>query len=152
MCAQVVMAGSPSFSFPVEVGLMQGCVQASIIFNLPIGAITLVSCHNLQSCHCVGIDYRLDSGLYNLRRLQAKTKTSYALIYAIQYADDANFPSLTADRHQRSLDVMSETYLRVGLIINTTKTEILCASSHDAATFLISGNQLKNSENFIYLG
>ena len=33
---------------------------------------------------------------------------------------------------QRSLDIMSEAYLRAGLIINTTKTEILSASSHDA--------------------
>ena len=43
MCAQVVMAGSPSSSFPVEVGVKQGCVLAPIIFNLLLVAITLVS-------------------------------------------------------------------------------------------------------------
>ena len=74
------------------------------------------------------------------------------MISALQYADDAAFPSLTADGLQRSLDVMSKTYLREGLIINTTKTEILSTSSPDAPTFSISGNQLKNSENFTYLG
>ena len=37
-------------------------------------------------------------------------------------------------------------------MINTTKTEILSTSSPDAPTFSISGNQLKNSENFTYLG
>ena len=47
---------------------------------------------------------------------------------------------------------MSETYLRAGLVINAAKTEILSASSPDAPTFSISGNQLKNSENFTYLG
>ena len=47
---------------------------------------------------------------------------------------------------------MSETYLCAGLIVNTTKTEILSTSSSDATTFSISGNQLKNSENFTYLG
>ena len=47
---------------------------------------------------------------------------------------------------------MSETYLRAGPIINTTKTEILSISSPDAPTVSISGNQLKNSENFTYLG
>ena len=62
------------------------------------------------------------------------------------YADDAAFPSHTADGLQRSLDVMSETYLRTGLIINTTKTEILSTPSPDAPTFSISGNQLKNCE------
>ena len=47
---------------------------------------------------------------------------------------------------------MSETYLRVGLIINTTKTEILSTPSPDTPTFFISGNQLKDSENVTYLG
>ena len=83
--------------------------------------------------------------------LQAKTKTSSAIISALQYADDTAVPCLTADRLLRSLDVMSETYLRAGLIINTTKTEILSTSSPHTPTFSISGNQLKNSENFTYL-
>ena len=152
MCAQVVMAGSQSSSFPVEVGVKQGSALASIIFNLLLVAITLVSHRELQSSDCVGIEHRLDGGLFNLRRLQAKTKTSSAMISALQYADDAAFPSHTADGLQRSLDVMSETYLRAGLIINTTKTEILSTPSPDVLTFSISGNQLKNSENFTYLG
>ena len=121
MCAQVVMAGSQSSSFPVEVGVKQGCVLASIIFNLLLVAITLVSHCDQQSSDCVGIEYRLDGGLFNLRRLQTKTKTYSAMISALQYVDDAALPSLTADGLQRS-HVMSETYLHAGLIINTTKT------------------------------
>ena len=74
------------------------------------------------------------------------------MISAQHYADDAAFPSHTADELQRSLDVISETYLRAGLIINTTKTEILSTPSPDAPTFSISGNHLKNSENFTYFG
>ena len=66
MCAQVVMAGSQSSSFPVEVGVKQGCVLAPIIFNLLLVAITLVSHRDLQSSDCVGIEYRLDDGLFNL--------------------------------------------------------------------------------------
>ena len=157
MYAQVVMAGSQSSSFPVEVGVKQGCVLAIIIFNLLLVAITLVSHRDLQSSDCIGIEYRLDGGLLNLRRLQAKIKTSAAMISAamisaLQYIDDAAFPSLTADGLQRSFDVMSETYLCAGLIINTTKTEIHSTSSPDAPTFSIIGNQPKNSENVTYLG
>ena len=132
--------------------LKQGCILTLIIFNLLLVAITLVSHRDMQSSDCVGIEYRLDGGLFNLRRLQAKTKTSSAMISALQYADDAAIPSDTADGLQRSLDVMSETYLRAGLIINTTKTEILRTPSPDAPTYSIRGNQLKNSENFTYLG
>ena len=122
MCAQVVMARSQSSSFPVKVGVKQGCVLAPIIFNLLLVAMTLVSRRDLQSYDCVGIEYHLHGGLFNLRRLQAKTKISSAVISVLQCADDAAFPSLTADGLQRSLEVMSETYLRAGLIINTTKT------------------------------
>ena len=121
MCAQIVMAGSQSSSFPVEVEVKQGCVLSSIIFNLLLVAIDLASHRDMQSSYCDGIEYRLDGGLFNLRRIQAKTKTCSAMISALQYADDTAFPSLTSEGHQRSLDVMSETYLRVGPIINTTK-------------------------------
>ena len=151
MCAQVVMAGSQSSSSPVEVEVKQVCVLAPIIFNLLLVAITLVSHRDYQSSDCVGNEYLFDGGFFNQRRLQAKTKTSSAVISALLYADDAAFPSHTADGLQRSLDVMSENYLRAGLIINIMKTEILSASS-PSTTFSISGNQLKNSKKFTYLG
>ena len=122
MCALVVMADSRSSSFPVEVAVKQGCVLAQIIINLLLVAVTLVSHRDLQSSDCGGIEYHLDGGLFNLRRVQANTKTSSAVISALQYADDAAFPNLTDDGLQRSLDIMSETYLRAGLMINTTKT------------------------------
>ena len=133
-------------------GVKQGCVLAPIIFNLLLVAINLVSHRDLLSSDCVGIENRLDGGLFNLRRLETKTKTSSAVISALQYTDDAAFTSLIADGLQRFLDVTYETYLRAGHIINTTKTEILSASSPDAPTFSISGNKLKNSGNFTYLG
>ena len=128
MCAQVVMAGSQSSSFPVEVGVKQDCVLATIIFNLLLVAITLVSYRDHQSSDCVGNYYLFYGSLFYLRRLQAKTNTSIAVISALQYADDAVFPSLTADGLQRCLDIMSEAYLRAGLMINTTKAEIFSAS------------------------
>ena len=43
MCAQVVTDGSQSSSFPVEVGVKQGCVLVPIIFNLLLVAMTCVS-------------------------------------------------------------------------------------------------------------
>ena len=130
------MAGSQSSNIPVEVGVRQGCVLAPIIFNLLLVSMTLVSHSDLQSSECVGIEHRLDGGLFNLRRLQSKTKTSSAMISCLQYAANAAFSSLTADGRQRSLDVMSETYLRAGLMIDTTKTEILSTSSPDSPSFL----------------
>ena len=149
MYAQVVMAGSQFSSFPDKVGVKQGCVLAPIIINLLLVAIALVSHRDPKSSDCVEIECRLDGDHFNLRPLQAKSKTSSAMISALQYADDAAFSSHTADGLQRSLDVMSETYLRAGHIINTTKIKTLSTSSHDALTFSISGNQLRNSKYYI---
>ena len=125
MCAQVVMAGSQSSNLHAEMGVNQGCVLAPIIFNQFLIAITLVSHRELQSFDCAGIECCLDCGLFNLHRLQAETKTSSAVISALQYTDYAAFSRLTADGLQRSLVVTSEIYLRAGLINNATKTKIL---------------------------
>ena len=108
MCAQIVMAGSQSSSFHVEVGVQQGCALAPIILNLLLVAVAHVSHRDLQSSDCVGIEYRLDGGLFNLRHLQVKTKTSSAVISGLQYADDAAFPSHTSVVLLRSLDIMTE--------------------------------------------
>ena len=74
---------------------------------------------------------------------------SSAVISALQYADDAAFPSLTADGLQRSLGVTSETCLLAGLIINTRKTEILRASSPDAPTFPLVEISLKTLKSLL---
>ena len=76
----------------------------------------------VTSNHLIALElYRLDGGLFHQRRLQAITKTTSSVISTLQYADDAAFPSLTADGHQRSHDFLSETYLRAGFIINTMR-------------------------------
>ena len=87
----------------------QGCVLAPIIFKQFLVAVALVSHRRLNLSESVEVEYRLDDGLFKLRRLQAKTKTSSEPIFALQYADDAAFPSLTADGLQRRLDVISAT-------------------------------------------
>ena len=48
MCAHVVMAESQSSSFPVEVGVKQGCVLGPIIFSLLQVALTVESQCDLQ--------------------------------------------------------------------------------------------------------
>ena len=96
--------------------------------------------------------YRLDSGLFNIQRLHAKTKISFELIFDLQYAENATLPRFTAVRFQRTVDVISETYLRAGLFVNTPKTKVFSESSHKAPTFSICGRQHKNSKYFHYLG
>ena len=63
--------------------------------------------------------------MFNLRRLQAKTKTSLDNIFDLQYADDAALPSHTPQGLQRGLAGLDDAYQRAGLSINTKKTVIM---------------------------
>ena len=56
--------------------------------------------------------------------------------YYYYYADDD--AALPVDGLQRSLDVILEIYLRGCLIVNTTKTNVLSASSRDAPLLLLA--------------
>ena len=70
--------------------------------------------------------------------------TTFVLISAHQYAYDAAIPSLTADRLQRSLDVISEIHM-CWLIVNIMKKDVLRAASTDAPTISINRKQAKKS-------
>ena len=67
----------------------RGCVLAPVIFNLFLVAITLAFRYEVTMEDAVGINYRLDGNLFNVRRLQAKTKPNSEHVFELQYADDA---------------------------------------------------------------
>ena len=75
----------------------------------------------------IGIDirYRIDGKLFNLRRLQAKTKVKSHTIRDLLFADDCALNAgLEADL-QNIVDRFSEACSNFGLTINTEKTEIM---------------------------
>ena len=92
------MGGLQSNHFKVLVCVKQGCVMASVIFNLFLVAVTLVFCNGLSDTDGmhVRINFRLDDSIFNLRRLQAESKTSSDVIFGLKYADDAALASHTA--------------------------------------------------------
>ena len=90
-------------------GVKQGCVLAPVIFNLFLVGVTLALRSGILIEDGVGLSYRLDGSLVNLRRLQAKSKTVKEYVFELQYADDAALPSHTAAGLQRSLDRICET-------------------------------------------
>lgn len=89
MTVRVVSAGLVSEPFAVNVGVKQGCVLALVIINIYLAAVTLLARQSLDPDEGVGVGYRLDGSLFNLRRLQATTKTSNTAIRGLQYAEDA---------------------------------------------------------------
>jgi len=75
MTGKVVVGGHESDPFTVNVGVKQGCVLALVIFNLFLVAVTLAFRSSILIEYGVGLSYCLAGSLFNLRRLQAKSKT-----------------------------------------------------------------------------
>ena len=100
------------------------CSGSSDFQPIPSGSHTFHS--GILTEDGVRLNYRLDSSLFNICRLQAKSKISSEYVFELQYADDADLPSHTADGLQRILKYICEAYRRTGLVVNVKKTK----SSH----------------------
>ena len=100
------------------------------------------------------IQFRLDGGLFNLRRLQTETKTTIAHLLELQYADDCALIAHTPEALQHSLETVSSIYQAMGLKVNITKTEVIAQRNNieQPLTFQINGENLKQVESFTYLG
>lgn len=152
MQASVLVGGQKSPPFPVKVGVKQGCVLAPVIFNLFLTAATLLFHKTIQEDGGVKIQFRLDGSLFNIRRLQAKTKTLTSNIHELQYADDCALLAHTPAAMQHALDTMSSVYSALGLVINIHKTEVMTQEKSPPPIFSISGAPLKVVQQFSYLG
>ena len=101
-------------------------------------AVTLDFRHNISAADGVRINYRLDGGLFNTRRLQAVTKVTNGTIFDLQYAGDAALPSHTPDGLQRQLDAISSAYSRAGPVVNSNKAEVLYLPSDSSPPQLLT--------------
>ena len=72
MLARVQNDGKFSDPFPVTNGVKQGCVLASTLFSMMFSAMLTDAFHDGDNV--IPIRYRFDGKLFNLRRLQAKSK------------------------------------------------------------------------------
>jgi len=142
MKARVTIGGQESDPFEVLAGVKQGCVLATVIFNLFLVAVTLVFRSGLTTDGGIPFKYRLDGSMFNLRRLQAHTKVSTDTVYELRYADDAAVPSHTPSGLQDNLNTLADAYQRAGLTINTKNTEILSSGPHSSTPLQLSSQYM----------
>ena len=76
MQGRVLIGDLQSEFFRVNVGVKQGCVLAPVLFNIFLSTITYLFHRALGRSDGVHLEYRLDGNLFNIRRLQAHTRTS----------------------------------------------------------------------------
>ena len=94
MQAQVLDDRESSTPYPVTNGVKQGCVLAPTLFSMMFSAMLTDAFREANPG--MDIRYRTDGRLFNLRRLQAKTKVHVEKLRDILFADDC---ALNAGRY-----------------------------------------------------
>ena len=104
------------------------------------------------------IDYkfRTDGKLFNLRRLQAKTKVQKDIARDFLYADDCALNTGTQSNMQESMNGFAKACDDFGLTISIKKTEVMYQPAPNALysepVITVNGEKLTVTEKFIYLG
>lgn len=94
MLARVLDNGESTDAFPVTNGVQQGCVLAPTLFSMMFSAI-------LSDAFCdddeinIKIRFRTDGRLFNLWRLQAKTKVKEDSVCDFLFANECAFNAAT---------------------------------------------------------
>ena len=73
----------------------------------------------------IDIRYHTDSSVFNLRRLQAKTKVKTDIVKEFLFADDCTLNTTTKANMQNSVDKFSMACDNFGLTISIKKTEVM---------------------------
>ncbi|XP_043932166.1 uncharacterized protein LOC122805990 [Protopterus annectens] len=128
MLARVLDDGDSSAAFPVTNRVKQGCVLAPMLFSKIFSAMVADGFCNDEETS-IKIRYRTDGRLFNLWRLQAKTKVEEDFLCNFLFADDCALNAATEAQMQLSMNCFSTARRNFGFTINAKKTEV-CISLH----------------------
>ena len=119
--ARLIVDGELTRAFEYNCGVKQGC-------NLGIYAAVLLRLASKKVKHTCSIQirFRYDGDLFDLRKLKAKTKVLKEFIGEAQYADDIAIFHDTPEGLQSLPISYKQLAKRMGMHINTTKTETMC--------------------------
>ena len=96
MLARVQNDGEFSDPFPVTNGVKQGCVLAPTLFSVMFSAMLTAAFQDGDNV--IPIWYRFDGKLFNLRRLQAKSKVQINVLDEFLFADDMTKDAPTEEK------------------------------------------------------
>ena len=154
MQARVQDNGTFIEPFSVSSGVKQGCILTPTLFSIRFSAMLTDAFGNGDVG--INIKYHTDGQLFNLRRLQAKTKVQSITIRDFLFADDCDLNASTVEDMQKSVDKFSSAYSNFGLTISTKKTEVLHQPApgnlYIAPNITVDGQSLASVDKFRYLG
>ena len=127
MVARVQDQGQTSEPFSVTNGTKQGCVMAPLLFTLVFSAMLNDAFHDNDLGAL--IRFRTDGNVFNLRRLNSKTRTSKVLIRDLLFAGDCALLAHTVDDTQAITKAFARSARCFGLTISLKKTGDLSAKA-----------------------
>ena len=102
------------------------------------------------------IRYCFDGKLFNLRRLQDKSKEQTEVLEKFLFADDMAKGAPTEEKMQKGVDQVSDSYDNYDLTISIKKTEVVYQPAHGKPykepTITVKGQRLQVVDKFTYLG
>ena len=101
----------------------QGCVLASTLFSMMFSAMLTDAFQNGDNG--IPIRYRFDGKLFNLGRLQAKSKLQTEVLDEFLFADDMAKGAPTEEKMQKGVDQVSDSCDSYDLTISIKKTEVV---------------------------
>ena len=154
MLARVQDNGETSEAFPVTNGGQQGCVLAPTVFSLMFSK--MLSYAFRDSVVGIGVKYRTDGSLFNLRRLKAKIKVKVSTIDDFLFADDCAHDAASETNMQHSVAKFVEACNNFVLTISAKKTEVMHqpapGNPYVEPTITVNGQRLNVVDKFTYLG
>ena len=148
--ARLKVDGELTQSLEYNSGVKQGCKLAPTLFDIYAAVLPWLDFKKIKHTCSVQIRLRYDGDLFDLRRLKVKTKALTEFIREAQYADDIAIFSDTPEGPQSRLISYNDVAKRMGLCINTIKTETMCIGN--TADFFVDGTKLANITRLKYFG
>ena len=116
MLARVQNDGEFSDPFPVTNGTKQGSLLAPILFSMMVSAMLTAAFQDGDNG--IPIRYHFDGKLFNLRRLQAKSKVQTEVLDEFIFADDMAKGAPTEEKMQKGVNQVSDSCDNHGLTIS----------------------------------
>ena len=128
----------------------QSCVLASTLFSMMFSAMLIDAFQDGDNG--IPIRYRFDGKLFNLRRLQAKSKAQTEVLDEFLFADVIAKGSLTEEKMQKGVDQVCESCDSYNLTISIKNTELVYQLALESLTRSLTSQLKVNDCKFTYLG
>ena len=125
--ARLIVDGELTDPFEYNSGVKQGCKLTPKLYGIYAAVLLRLAYTTIGHQHSINVRFRYDGNLFDLRRLNSKSKVFMEYIREAQYADDIAIFSDSAIGIQLLLSAYNELMTKkMGLSINITKTETMC--------------------------